>query len=211
MLGGSEVVDQPPGEHVDQLDLRIADDEAARIAHGDGDLHREPDAGRAGRDLLADHLHRLLHRERAGGRARAVVAVEPARDRVAAEVDDVAAEAVELGDDGVEDEVEAGGQLLGAPLRPELGGERLRQRREPRDVGKERRAVHAVRQFEAGRERAPPVAGDVCLGIVEGELCPRHRLGRSPDVGHRLLGQLVAACSGTVSHPCRTWTTRVPV
>ena len=164
---------------------------------------------RAGRDLLADHLHRLLHRERAGGRARAVVAVEPAGDRVAAEVDDVAAEAVELGDDGVEDEVEAGGQLLGAALRPELGGERLRQRREAGDVGEERRAVHAVGQLDAGRERPPPVAGDVRLGVVEGELCPRHRLGRSPDVGHRLLGSWSAACSATVSHPCRASTTRV--
>ena len=195
VLGGGEVVDQAPGEHVDQLDLRVADDEAARVADGDGDLHREADAGRAGRNLLADHLHRLLHRERAGGRARAVVAVEPARDRVAAEVDDVAAEAIELGDDGVKDEVEAGGQLFGAALRPELGGKCLRQRREPGDVGEDRRAVHTVRQLDAGRERPPPVTGDVRLGVVEGELCPRHRLGRSPDVGHRLLGQRVAASS----------------
>ena len=195
-LGSGEVVDQASGEHVDQLDLGIADDEAARVAHGDGDLHREAHTGRAGRDLLADHLHRLLHRERAGGGARAVVAVEPARDRIAAEVDDVAAEAVELGDDGVEDEVEAGGQLLGAALRPELGGERLRQLCEPGDVGEERRALHAVGQLDTGRERPPPVTGDICLGVVEGELCPRHRFGRGPDVGHRLLGSWSAACSG---------------
>ena len=69
-----------------------------------------------------------LHRERAGGRARAVVAVEPAGDRVAAEVDDVAAEALELGDERVEDAVQMGGQLLGAALRAELVGERLGQR-----------------------------------------------------------------------------------
>ena len=50
----------------------------------------------------------------AGDGARAVVAVEPAGDRVAAEVDDVAAERVELGDDRVEDAVQVRRQLFRA-------------------------------------------------------------------------------------------------
>ena len=54
-------------------------------------------------------------------RADPVVAVEPAGDGVTTEVDDVAAEAIELGDQRLEDAVQAGGQLLRTALRPELG------------------------------------------------------------------------------------------
>ena len=57
-----------------------------------------------------------------------VVTVEPAGDGVAAEVDDVAAETVELADEGLEDAVEVGGQLLGAALRAELGRRAPRSR-----------------------------------------------------------------------------------
>ena len=62
------------------------------------------------------------------GRPGPVVAVEPAGDRVAREVDDVAAAPVELVDDGVEDAAEVGGQLLRAALRAELVGEGLGER-----------------------------------------------------------------------------------
>ena len=154
VLGRRELVDEPAGEHVDQLELGVADDESARRADGDRHLHGEPHGRRRGRDDLADSRHRLLHRERAGGGARAVVAVEPARDRVAAEVDDVAAEAVELVDDRVEDAIQVGGQLLGAALRPELVGQRLGQRREAGDVGEQGGAADAVGQLDA-RRRAP--------------------------------------------------------
>ena len=44
LLGGGELVDQPAGENVDQLDLGVADDEAPRSADGDGHLHREANA-----------------------------------------------------------------------------------------------------------------------------------------------------------------------
>ena len=102
---------------------------------------------------------RLLHREAAGAVARdAVVPVEPARDRVAAEVDDVAAEAIELGDHGVEHAVQVRRQLLGAALGPKLGGKHLRERREAGDVGEERRAAHAVGQLDTRRERPPAIA-----------------------------------------------------
>ena len=117
VLRRGELVDEPPCQHVDELDVRIADDEAARRSHGDGDLHRQPHRLAArGRDL--PHLgHRLLHRERGRRGPRTVVSVDPARDRVAAEVDDLAAEAVELSDDRVEDPVEVAGELLRAALR----------------------------------------------------------------------------------------------
>ena len=122
VLGVGEPVDQAPGEHVDQLDLGIADDEPARRPDRDRDLERELEATAPPRRRdLALALHRLLHREGAGRRARPVVAVEPAGDRVAAEVDDVAAVAVELGDDGVEDAVQVAGQDLRGALRAELG------------------------------------------------------------------------------------------
>ena len=46
MLGLGELVDQAAGEHVDELDVGVADDEAARGADSDGDLHRELDTSR---------------------------------------------------------------------------------------------------------------------------------------------------------------------
>ena len=136
-------------------------------------------------DHLVEFRHRTLHGQRAGGRARAVVAVDPAGDRVAAEVDDVAAEAVELGDERVEDAIEVRRQHLGAALRAQLVGQRLGQRREARDVGEQRRAVDGLRYLAARRERAPAVTGNVGVRVVEAgdsrarsvpriSLCPVH-------------------------------------
>ena len=63
VLGFGQVVDQPPGEHVDELDLRVADDEPASRSRRNGDLQRKADDGTTGRDDLADPAHRVLHRE----------------------------------------------------------------------------------------------------------------------------------------------------
>ena len=57
--------------------------------------------------------------------------------------------AVELGDQRVEDAVQVRGQLLGAPLWPELRGQRLGQLREAGDVREQRRAADAVGQLDA--------------------------------------------------------------
>ena len=102
-------------------------------------------------------------------RREPIVAVDPAGDRVAREVDDVAAERVELGDDGVEDPAEVRGQLLGAPLGPELGGEGLGQRGEAADVREQRRArprgpagPGRPRARVAGRGRCTPRDGRTC-------------------------------------------------
>ena len=43
VLGLGQVVDQPPGEDVDELDLGVADDEPPRPTDRDRDLEREPD------------------------------------------------------------------------------------------------------------------------------------------------------------------------
>ena len=43
VLGVGEVVDQAAGQHVDELDVGIADDEAAGVADRDRDLHPELD------------------------------------------------------------------------------------------------------------------------------------------------------------------------
>ena len=96
LLHGGELVDEPAGEDVDELDLRVADHEAACGSDHDRDLHPQLNARPAGRDDLPDARDGLLHREGTRDGTRAVVAVQPARDRVAAEVDDVAAVAVEL-------------------------------------------------------------------------------------------------------------------
>ena len=147
----------------------------------------------AGVTTSPTRCHRLLHRERARRGARSVVAVQPARDRIAAEGDDVAAHAVELVDDRVEDEIQAGGQLLGAALRPELLGQGLGQLREPGDVGEEGGAADAVGQLDALEERPSPVAGDVGLRVVERQSGAGRRSDHDPNVGHASPGQRAAA------------------
>ncbi len=166
VLGLGEVVDEVAGEDVDQLDRRVADDEPPSIADRNRDLDSEPDDRPVGRGDRADPVHGLLDPEGRGRRARAIVAVEPAGDRVAREVDDVATIRVDLGDDGVEDAIEVGGQLLGPALRAELVGEGLRQRSEARDVGEQARAVDAVGHLGVVGQRLAAVAGDVRLGVV---------------------------------------------
>ena len=170
MLGIGQVVHERARENVDQLDLRVADDEAPGAADRDGDLQRELDRGPAGGGDRADAGHRRLHREGRGDGTRPVVSVEPARDRVAGEVDDVPAAAVQLVDDRVEDAAEVRDQLLRAALRTELGGERLGQGREAGDVGEQRGPGDAVGHRLARGEGPPSVARDVRLGVVPIEL-----------------------------------------
>ena len=105
---------------------------------------------------------------RTGGGAAPVVAVDPAGDRIAREVDDVAAEPIELGDDRSDDLTQDRGQDLGASLRAELRGEGLGQRGEPGDIGEQPGSANAVRHPGAAREGTATVPRDVGLGIVEG-------------------------------------------
>ena len=74
VLRGRKGVDQATGKNIDQLHVRITDDEPARRSHGDSGLHRERHTRAARRHDVVQAAHRLLHREAAGGRARAVVA-----------------------------------------------------------------------------------------------------------------------------------------
>ena len=191
LLGGRQLVDQAPGQHVEQLQLGIADDEAAGRADRDGDLHRQAHLVAAGRRHRPDLGHHLLHGEAAGHGARPVVTVEPAGDGVAAEVDDLAAERVQAIDHGVEHAVEAGRQLLRPALGPELGRQRRRERREAGDVGEERGAVHAVRQLEPGGQRTPAITRDVGVGDV-----PAGRHGAPTGIGGHPPRMVTAAPTG---------------
>ena len=168
-LGDGEPVDQAPGQHLDQLDLGIPDDEAPRLADRDRDLEPELEDRAGGRDDLALALDRLQHPEAGGDGIDPVVAVEPAGDRIAAEVDDVAAEAVELGDHGVEDPVQMPGEHLRGALRAELVRERLGDGREAGDVGEERRARDTRRQRLPGGQRATAVAWNIGPGGIRND------------------------------------------
>ncbi len=201
---------EPAREHLDQLDLGVADDEAPGRADGDCDLQGQANRLAGGGHDPSDLLDHLLHREPARRRARAVVPVEPARDRVAAEVDDVAAVPVELRDHGVEDPVQVGGELLSPALGAELLREGLGQRREAGDVGEERRSVDAVGHRPARGERPPEIAGEVRLGVLEGVLRRRLRRRRRSErtLGHACSLARRAAAAALSRHSARADTRR---
>ncbi len=166
VLGGGQIVDQAPGEDVDQLDLGIADHESPRTTDRDCHLHRQLHRCAARRDHGARPLDGLLHGDGRGARQGPVIAVDPTGDRVAGEVDDVAVELVELGDDGMEDPSDVDSQFLCAALRSQFPGQRLGQWREPADVGKEGRSRDAIRQLHPDRQRAAAIPGNVGLRVV---------------------------------------------
>jgi hypothetical protein len=162
-LGRGQPVERAPGEGVRELDLGVADQEPARAARGDGDLHPERDRGAAGDLDAALARERVLHREGRSGGAEPVVAVEPARDGVAAEVDDAAAVAVDLCDQRVEDAVEVRAQRLRCAVAAERVRERLGQRGEAGDVGEHARALRPLGERAACGDRDPAIARDVRL------------------------------------------------
>jgi hypothetical protein len=184
-FGGCQGVDQAPRQDVDQLNRRIADDEPPRGTDGDSDFHGKTHARAAGRHDVGFAGHRRLHRKAARGCPQAVVAIDPARNRIATEVDDVATEPVEVVDQRLEHAVEIRGQLFGAPLRSKLARQRFRQLREPRNVREQRGTLHPVGKCSRVRQRTPPIAGYVRLGIVDGAVMRRWT---SIDVDGRGLG-----------------------
>ncbi len=207
VLGGGQQVDQAPGEDVDPLHVRVADEEAPRRADGHRDLHRQPHPGAAGRDdLLQPLLHRLLHRQRAGGGARAVVAVDPAGDRVAAEVDDVAAVAVQVLDQRVEDAVEVGGQLLGAALGPSSFASASVSGVKPEMSANSAAPRTRSGISTPGRERAPPIARDVGFRPVERVVPP----GLRPACRVRFVLDHSSTVDGARA-PCRASSSKPPV
>ena len=177
VLRGRKGVDQATGKNIDQLHVRITDDEPARRSHGDSGFHRERHTRSARRHDVVQAAHRLLHREAAGGRARAVVAIEPARDGVAAEIDDLTGEAMQLLDQGVKHPVQMLRQLFGPAVRAKLCGKRLGQRGEAGDVREKCRTVNAVGHGLPARERPTAVTGNVCLKMLQqfaDAHCARH-------------------------------------
>ncbi len=176
VLGLRQIVHDAAGEHVDQLDVRITHHEPARTSDGHRDLHREPDLGASGRDDQPRPLDGLLHAHCRRAGPGAVVTVDPARDRVAGEVDDVAVVGIELADDCVEHPADVGRELLRTTLGPELPGEGLGQGGEATDVGEQPGSRDTVRERAAGVQRPAAVARDVGVRPVAGEV-PRHRFG----------------------------------
>ncbi len=166
VLGPGQAVHKGARQGVDELDVRVAHHKPTGLTGGHRHLHAQLDGGASrGGDRL-DARHGLLHLEPTGRRQHAVVAIEPARNRVAAEVDDTATETVQLAQYGVEDHVEHGRKLLGPPLRPELGGQCFSEGRKAGDVGEDRRARNPVGHGQPGRQRPPAVAGYVGFDVV---------------------------------------------
>ena len=113
-----EVVDEAPGEDVDELDLAASPTTKRRAgptAIATFIARRDRGARRACH--RADPGHGRLHGQGAGGSAAPVVAIDPAGDRVTREVDDVAAEPVELAMTALMTSSSDRRQLLGATLR----------------------------------------------------------------------------------------------
>ncbi len=166
-LRGRQRVDQPPGKNVHQLNVRIADDEAPCVAHGNRHLQRVSMTRSCAGDDFGHVVHSRLHGDPACRGTGAVVAVDPAGDCIAAEVDDVTAVAIELLDERIEDAIQVEGQALRASLGAELQRQRLGERGETGDVGEQCRPADAVGHVDPGGERASAVAGNVRLEVVE--------------------------------------------
>ncbi len=138
------MVERAPGQYVDELDVGVADDEAARWPGGDSDLDGQGDR-RAGRGLdRGEGTHGGLHGQGAGHGAPAVVAVQPAGDGVAGETHDAATVAVQFGDERFVDGVDLVEDFFRAALHAQLLGQRGCQRGEAGDVGEEDGPGHAV-------------------------------------------------------------------
>jgi hypothetical protein len=180
VLGPRQAVHQGAGQGVDELDIRVAHHKPASVSGGHRHLHPELDGGASSGGDRLDARHGLLHLEPTGRSQHTVVAIEPARNGVAAEVDDAAAEAVQLAQHGIEDHVEHGRELLGPPLRPQLGGQCLSEGRETGDVGEDRRARNPVEHRRPGRQRPPAVTSDVGLDVIGQQV---RRRCRPPGAG----------------------------
>jgi len=150
-------------QHVDVLDFWIAYPEAAHRAGGHCCLHSQGYCPAARGLDDGKLLHGFLHGQATGRRTQSAVAVEPAGDSVAAERDHATAIVVHLDDQRIKDAVELPGQFVGTTPRPELAQQGLGQRRKARDVGKQRRATHAVRHVLTCCHGVATVYGNIGL------------------------------------------------
>ncbi|MDX1415666.1 MAG: hypothetical protein R3293_15830 [Candidatus Promineifilaceae bacterium] len=156
-----QAVHQGPGQGVDALNARLANHKAARVPHRGDDLdpNRKDTAARCVNRLKT--RRGLLHQQRARHRPRAIVAVKPARERIAAEDNHAAAIGVHLLDQRVIDLIQMGRQLLRPMLRAQLIRQRFRQRRKTGNIRHQRRPPHPVRQRPSFRQRRAPVLRDI--------------------------------------------------
>ena len=156
LAGAGAVLEQDRGGRGrpcdDELPVAPVDEEEVTGARVDPGLHPELD--------LADGAHRLarvldepLHlRRRAAGPLGVRVAREEHEERVAPELEDVAAAAVRDADQALEDAADREDQLLGACTTPRL--EPLGEGGEAGQVDRDERAVELVPLL--GRAHAPP-------------------------------------------------------
>jgi hypothetical protein len=158
-FGRRQSIDEGSTEDVEELHIGIADDHPPGLPHHDRNLDRECDLALRRLDPPR-RLRGALHVEGAADGPGSVVAVEPAGDGVAAEVDDLTAVREQVADDRLVDAVEVRVELLGPPSRPVRGHERLGQRREPGDVGEQPGAAHAVGDRTPLGDRRASVAGE---------------------------------------------------
>ena len=133
---------------------------------GDRDLDCQGDLCAARRDQPTDLVHDLLHLQRARRRSKPVVAVDPRRHRVTAEVDDAATPHVQPLQQGREHPVEGRRELLGTAPAAELRRERLGQRGETGYVDEDGRTVRHTREILAPGQRPTTVSRDVGLRVV---------------------------------------------
>ncbi len=106
--------------------------------------------------------HGLLHGQRAGHAPAAVVALQPAGDRVAGEAHNAAAVAVQLGDDRLVNGVDLVKDFFGPALDAQLLGQRRCQRGKAGDIGKENAALGAVGQLSTAGQGQPSILGNEC-------------------------------------------------
>ena len=191
-FGDGQGIDDPTGEHVDELHRRIAHNEPPGGPHSDGHLEPQPDLPAVRGPAVTDPGDGLLHAERAAGGPQAVVGIEPAGHCVAAEVDRLPAVLLEHPQQSAENALQGRGELLRTALGAQLLGQHLGEGGEAGDVGEQRSPADLLRQLVAGGQRAPAVAGDVGLDVVCGKRGGEHR---------RRTGHRGPSCRGAASGP----------
>ena len=100
----------------------IADEEAPDGTRGDRDLHAQGNGATGVRPDFGELSHGRLHRQGGSGGAAAIVAVQPAGDRVTAEADHAATIPVQFSDQRVVDPIQVIGEFFGAPSGAQLAG-----------------------------------------------------------------------------------------
>ena len=104
-------------QHIQQLNIGVADDEAAGRACGDGHFDGQRDGRASGSGEVGERGHGRLHGQSAGDGGAAVIPIKPAGNRIPGKGDDHAPILVNAPNQAVVDFVE----VLGEQFRPLFG------------------------------------------------------------------------------------------